>query len=527
MQDYKAIRLCLFSHGSDLNGAERCLVDLIKLLISKSISCAVVMPGTGPLKYECENLGVVVKTFSSLGLWGNFDSNQEEVCLVNLLNILEGDLVEILQFVKQYSPTAIYSQTIASPIGAIVAESLELPHLLGIREYGAFNFCFGFKESMQALYSTSDYVFSVSQSVAKVVLGENFQNENVKVNYANVNIPFKYSNVQYKQIDQKIRIGIFGSITDNKNQLDVIKAVCILLNKGFKIELYIVGLWEKSYYEQLMEFIAFTLYKDKIIFTGHTQTPIDIMNTMDIVVSCTKIEGFGRTLIEAILLKIPIIYANTSGPKEIYIHGEHGLTYALGNENSLAAQVIETINFPQATKHRVQKAYKYVTKKFTNESYAHPIIQALHILTNGTLKRKKKYVTDIIKLKNPLKDIMLQKEFYSRLLHSKTTKIVFMGASSLLEKHWDILIENNISPDYICDNNSKKQGEYFMNYEIYSPEQIFNQQNDYLVIITSSYVAEIKMQLLYYKNIIAIETSLSMLMYIKNKEFLFLSGKLS
>jgi hypothetical protein len=123
--------------------------------------------------------------------------------------------------------------------------------------------------------------------------------------------------------------------------------------------------------------------------------------------------------------------------------------------------------------------------------------------------------------------MMLGKEFYSKLLHRKTTKIVFMGASSLLEKHWDILIENNISPDYICDNNSKKQGEYFMNYEIYSPEQIFNQQNDYLVIITSSYVAEIKIQLLQYKNIIAIETSLRMLMYIKNKEFLFLSGKLS
>lgn len=521
MKENQEIRLCLFSHSSALNGAERCLFDLIKILISKGISCAVIMPGAGSLKSECENLGVVVKTFSALGMWCDLSDEQEEVCLVDLLNILDNELVDILRFVKYYSATAIYSQTIVSPIGAIVAESLELPHLLGIREYGKFNFYFGFKESIQALYHTSNYIFSVSESVAEAVLGENFQNENVKVNYAKVNIPPKHSKALYKQIDQKIRIGIFGSINENKNQLDIIKAVCILIEQGFKIELFIVGVLEQSYYQHLLEFIVCTTYKKQIVFTGHTETPIDIMNTMDIVVSCTKVEGFGRTLIEAILLKIPIIYANTSGPKEIYINKKHGLAYKLGNEDNLAIQIVETINFPHITKQRVQKAYKYVINKFTNESYAYPIIEALHNVSDKTLQRKKKYVTDLIKLKTPIKDIILRKNFYSKLLYSETTKIVFVGASSLLEKNWDVLIKNNILPDYICDNNPEKQEQYFMNYKIYSTEDVFNKQNNYLVIITSSYVTEIKIQLSGYKNIIAIESYSNMIIYMKNKNFLF------
>lgn len=512
MQKPVELKVCLFSHSSQLHGAERCLLDLIKILLTKGISCAVVMPGSGSLKNMCESLGILVKTFSSSGWWCS--EYNHEAHPLGLLDLLESELGEILKFVEQYKPNVIYSQTIVSPIGAVVAESLELPHLLGIREHGYLNFYFSFQESMQAFYDTSDYIFSVSNSVAKHVLGENYQKQNVKINYAHFDISSKFKNLQCREIGDKIKIGIFGFISENKNQLEIIKAVCILLKKNFNIELYVVGSYNYSYYQKLLEYIASTPYQDKIIFTGYTQEVIDLMSTMSIVVSCTKTEGFGRTLVEAILLKIPIIYANTSGPREIYTRDEHGLAYEIGNESDLATQVIKTINFPQETYQRVCSAYEYVTKKFTQEVYAQPVIEALYRVVDKPIARKKLFVIDLIKTKISL-NIMQSKEFYSRLLNKKNIKIVFIGASSLLEKNWNYLTENRILPDYICDNDSKKQGKYFKNYKIYSPIDLFNKQNIYFVIITSSYVNEIKRELSCYKSIAAVEIYSTLLLHMK------------
>lgn len=89
-------------------------------------------------------------------------------------------------------------------------------------------------------------------------------------------------------------------------------------------------------------------------------------------------------------------------------------------------------------------------------------------------------------------------------LFNNSYKIVFVGASSALEKSWFKLIENNIIPDYICDNDKNKHGKYFEDYKIKSPSEIFQKNEDFFVLITSSYVNEIKQQIKKFKNIIII-----------------------
>ncbi|WP_419766216.1 MAG: hypothetical protein ACNI28_05485 [Arcobacter sp.] len=83
-------------------------------------------------------------------------------------------------------------------------------------------------------------------------------------------------------------------------------------------------------------------------------------------------------------------------------------------------------------------------------------------------------------------------------------KIVFFGASSGLKKRWQKFIDLGLNPDFICDNDVKKHGEYFNEYKIFSSNQIFNladSKQKYLVIITSEYFNEITEQLNTYSNI--------------------------
>lgn len=93
---------------------------------------------------------------------------------------------------------------------------------------------------------------------------------------------------------------------------------------------------------------------------------------------------------------------------------------------------------------------------------------------------------------------------YKELLKNPEIKVVFFGASSLLNKIIFELNKNNLFPSYICDNNILKHGKEILSYKVFAPNELFNKPEKYFVIITSSFFEEIKKQLKDYKNIIAL-----------------------
>ena len=188
----------------------------------------------------------------------------------------------------------------------------------------------------------------------------------------------------------------------------------------------------------LNQYIKSSYYSDNIVFTGNTENPFEIMKDMNIVVSCSISEGFGRTLIEAILLKIPIIYANSSTPKEIYKNYEHGLAYKLYDEINLSDKIIYTTQNIDQTIKRVEKAYSYVNNYFTEEKYSQPIIDALNKINQTTFYREKKYVSNLVLSNNLEKKIRIKQNYLNELLANKSIKKVFFGASSVLEKNFNI-----------------------------------------------------------------------------------------
>ncbi len=226
---------------------------------------------------------------------------------------------------------------------------------------------------------------------------------------------------------------------------------------------------------------------------------------MNIVVSCSTSEGFGRTLIEAILLKIPIIHTNTGTPKEIFKNYENGLAYKLYDELNLSDKIIYTIENIVETKKRVEKAYSYVNNYFTEERYSKPILDALFNNSEAIFYRKEKYVTNLV-LFGSFNIIKRKRNYLFEILNDIHIKTIFFGASSVLQKALDNLSKYNIYPDYICDNDLNKVGKKISSYKIYLPEDILNKNNKYMVIITSSYINEIRKQLLKYNNIILIES---------------------
>lgn len=86
-----------------------------------------------------------------------------------------------------------------------------------------------------------------------------------------------------------------GRLLEVKNQLLLVKSVSILLEKGYKIRLLIIGRKENmSIFEQIKPYLS-----DNIVFLGEITNPRDYLNIADAFCLTSKVEGMPITLIEA------------------------------------------------------------------------------------------------------------------------------------------------------------------------------------------------------------------------------------
>lgn len=78
---------------------------------------------------------------------------------------------------------------------------------------------------------------------------------------------------------------------------------------------------------------------DRVIWAGQRGDIADVLSACDVLAHPTTDEPFGRVLIEALALGVPVVAADSAGPAEIITHGVSGLLTTPGDPDSLAAGV--------------------------------------------------------------------------------------------------------------------------------------------------------------------------------------------
>ena len=394
----KSLSVAFFSHSALLAGAERSLADLVEDLCHDSVLCSVLLPSEGPLKEMLLDKGAAVHVLPECTYWwaGSHQSFNEAGHKMQLTQSMKATVAGVLPVLRQLKPDVVYTQTIVVPWGALCAEILSIPHALSVCEYGEldhhFKFSFGFQESMKAFYDSSKAIFSITESVKNEVFkGVRDKDGKIEVVYRSVRLnPGDDCDVAVQNYDYKnkavINVAIFGTVFEGKGQEDIVQAGIALMAKGFKIKVYIIGYADPQYLVLIKDLIGASPYKDNFIIKNFVLDPIEQMKAMDIIVSCSRNEAFGRTLIEAILLGKPIIYPDSGGPKEIFVDGVHGLAYPCGDVQRLAEKLIFVIDHPDKTKQRVKAAKEYVSKKFTPGSYSGKIESRLKRIKGAEIK---------------------------------------------------------------------------------------------------------------------------------------------
>ena len=154
-------------------------------------------------------------------------------------------------------------------------------------------------------------------------------------------------------------------------------AVAELVRKGMNIELYLIGNGYKEYIARLNNIIARNDLQDNIRFLGFKKDAYGYMCIADVVLMCSRSEGFGRVTVEGMLAGKVIIGARSGATTELVQDGVTGLLYALGAYKELAQKIEYVFNNPAQAKLMGNNAKEWASAKFSQERYGDDLMQAL------------------------------------------------------------------------------------------------------------------------------------------------------
>lgn len=161
----------------------------------------------------------------------------------------------------------------------------------------------------------------------KLALNEPFLIDGMGVNLS------RTENAKRHAFDGKLRLVYVGEISKRKNQIFLVKSLLKLDNAI----LTLVGDGDER--ETIEKFAKENGISDRVIITGFTKNVKEHLESADIYVSASTIEGLPFNIMEAMSAKMPIVASDIKGQRDLLTSDQ---LYSLNNEEEFVALVRKT-----------------------------------------------------------------------------------------------------------------------------------------------------------------------------------------
>ena len=205
-----------------------------------------------------------------------------------------------------------------------------------------FNIGISDKE-IKKTYSKLDNIIIVSKHSQKSFCEKyHISKEKTQVIYNLIDEDAILKNANNQQITKnKFTFINVAKMRPQKRHDRLIDAVKILKDKGYDFELWLVGNGELE--EQIKAQVKSLKLEDTVKLLGLITNPYPYIKTADYFVMSSDHEGYPLSLLEALLLKTPVITTNVSGAKEILEDDKYGIICDI-DTNSLANAMERVLN---------------------------------------------------------------------------------------------------------------------------------------------------------------------------------------
>lgn len=191
-------------------------------------------------------------------------------------------------------------------------------------------------------YKNFNDVICVSSSVKKVMEDKFKLENNLKVIYNPIDahqILEKAKEFTVKKDLTKTNIITVGRLENQKGFDRLINAIGRINSDKLNIHLNILG--EGSKYNELKDLIHLNKIENTVSLLGFKKNPFPWVLSSDIFICTSRAEGYSLVIAEAMVLGIPIISVNCSGPNELLDFGKYG--FLIENSDSAIKDVLCSI----------------------------------------------------------------------------------------------------------------------------------------------------------------------------------------
>ncbi len=133
---------------------------------------------------------------------------------------------------------------------------------------------------------------------------------------------------------ERVLLGVVAQITPWKGQRTAIEALALLRSEGVDAHLLLIGSAKfvaratrfdnEAYVAELRALIAEAGLADHVSWLGEREDVPELVRALDVLLLPSEEEPFGRALIEAMALEVPVVATSVGGPREIIEEGREG-----------------------------------------------------------------------------------------------------------------------------------------------------------------------------------------------------------
>jgi glycosyltransferase involved in cell wall biosynthesis len=373
------MKICFISHSARLGGAEMVLLETIEVLQESGVSCCAVLPSRGPLLQELKKLQVPTLV-TSYALWASHERLSPGRGAGAALNLAVKSFVIAWQ-AGRWGCDLIYSNTATVCVGAFAAALLGRPHVWHLHEFGpalGLQFLLGEKWSHRIMNRLSSLVIAPSQAVAREA-GRWLRDAPLQVVYCSMHRALRNDGCAAHR-NGRYRCIIAGAIAENKRQEDAVQAMLDLRQRQIEAELLVIGEGGRDYEQRLRNLVAQNHLQDRVRFLGQLNDPLPQLRAADVVLVCSRAEGFGRVTVEAMLAGKPVIGADNTATAELIHHGTNGLLYQTADPQDLARKIACLYRHRDFAAQLGQNGQIWARRMFTRDRYCDQLLPLLNDL---------------------------------------------------------------------------------------------------------------------------------------------------
>jgi glycosyltransferase involved in cell wall biosynthesis len=235
-----------------------------------------------------------------------------------------------------------------------------------------------------------DYFVAISSAVM-MTTPKNIKNYQKKI----VHNPFNLTPPLNKKLEREVIIneynlpqnclllGCVGRIVDYKNIDFLINNVNNFYhNVNKNVYLIVVGTGTEKYINKLKAHISKLGINSHIIFTGFLHNPNKIIASIDLLVAPSVVDAFGRTIIEAMLQRTPVLAAKSGGHLGIISEGTNGTFYEPNIEGDFIDKVSNIMNNKDIDI-MSENAYQFAKNNFSSKQHLDEILSIYNYLLSG------------------------------------------------------------------------------------------------------------------------------------------------